>query len=309
MNRIAETTKKNIVRNKWLSVTTILVISIIFTLSTIFLSFALIIRNAVTYYEKRSQVIVFFKQETPESEIFKFRDAINDPNLVESIEYTSKEQALEIYKKDFENDPSLVDTITADTLPPSLGIRAKSIQDLEQVIKNINDEKAKNAYIDDVLYFKSVVDSIKTISNIMNYGALALIIGFIAVTFTLITVTISFNILSHKGEIEIMHLVGSTDKYIKTPFLLEGAFYGLIGSLISATVILVPWYILFYTTRSSDINFWIVQSLNDLNLGFLNGFNIFFFLIFYAIQITLGIVLGALSSYIAVIRYMNSQEK
>ncbi len=143
----------------------------------------------------------------------------------------------------------------------------------------------------------------------MNYGALALIIGFIAVTFTLITVTISFNILSHKGEIEIMHLVGSTDKYIKTPFLLEGAFYGLIGSLISATVILVPWYILFYTTRSSDINFWIVQSLNDLSLGFLNGFNIFFFLIFYAIQITLGIVLGALSSYIAVIRYMNSQEK
>ncbi|HVX92785.1 MAG TPA: permease-like cell division protein FtsX [Candidatus Dojkabacteria bacterium] len=309
MNRIAETTKKNIIRNRWLSITTILVIAIIFTLATIFSSIALIARNAVTYYEKRSQVIVFFKQETPESEIFKFRDAINDPTLVESIDYTSKEQALEIYKKDFENDPALVDTITADTLPPSLGIRAKSIQALEQVIKNINDEKAKNAYIDDVLYFKSVVDSIKTISNIMNYGALALIIGFVAVTFTLITVTISFNILSHKGEIEIMHLVGSTDKYIKTPFILEGAFYGFIGALISATVIIIPWYIIFYMTRNTDVNFWIVQSLNDLNLGFLKGFNIFFFLIFYAVQLILGVVLGGLSSYIAVVRYMNSQGK
>ena len=98
-SRLFKTTKDNITRNRWLSISTILVISIVFTLSSFFIGMGMIGQKAITYYEKKAQVIVFFKQETPEAEIFKFRDKINNPQLVEGIEYISREKALEQYKQ------------------------------------------------------------------------------------------------------------------------------------------------------------------------------------------------------------------
>lgn len=307
--KLFSTTKENMFRNKWLSLSTIFVISIVFTISIFFIALAILGQRAVKYYETRAQVIVFFKREAPEEEIFKFRDLINDEELVEDIDYISKEEALEIYKQDFENDPDLVETITADTLPPSLGIRAKSIENLEQVIRNINELKEKNAHVDEVFYFKDVVDNIKTISKVMNYGAIILITSLSAITFALIMVTIGFNILAHKNEIEIMHLVGSTDTQIKMPFIVEGAMYGAIGAVISSLVILTPWYIMMHSVVGSDFYYLISQFLTDLSLGFLKSFNPLFILIFLISVLAIGILFGIISSWAAVLRYLNLDEK
>jgi len=309
LQRLVKTTKTNIVRNKWLSLSTIFVISIVFTISSFFISLAILSQRTVHFYEKKAQVIVFFKRETPEAEIFKFETLIDNRERVENIEYISKENALEIYKQDFENDPDLIETITADTLPPSLNIRAKSIEDLEVVIREINKEKETNAYIDEVFYFKDVLDSIKTISEVINYGTIILTISLSVITFSLIMVTIGFNILAHKNEIEIMHLVGSTDNFIKLPFILEGAFYGFVGATVSSSLILLPWYISIHYAIGTDFHYWISQLLNDLNLPFLKSFNIQFTLMFYGLQILIGLLFGSISSYTAVLKYLNLKEK
>ncbi|MBI2356920.1 hypothetical protein HYV12_02640 [Candidatus Dojkabacteria bacterium] len=309
IKRIFKTTKTNIVRNRWLSLSTIFVIAIVFTISASFIMLAVLSQKTVSFYEKKAQVIVFFKKETPEEVIFKFRDTINDKDIVENIEYISKEMALEIYKQDFENDPDLVDTITADTLPPSLNIRAKSIGDLETIIKSINAEKEKNAYVDEVFYFKDVLDNIKTLSRFISIAAGVLITGLAIISFALIMVTIGFNILSHKNEIEIMHLVGSTDQYIRVPFILEGAFYGLMGGVISSTLILLPWYLAMYYSVGTDFHYWVSQILTDLSLGYLKTFNLQFTSIFTFTQIFLGIFFGSISSYFAVIKYLNLRNK
>lgn len=309
ITRIFRTTRMNIIRNKWLSLSTIFVISIVFTISATFIGLAVIGQKTVAFYETKAQVIVFFKQEAPEEEIFKFRDKINDKEIVEKIDYISKEAALEIYKQDFENDPDLVDTITADTLPSSLNIRAKSIDNLETIIKNINSEKEKNAYVDEVFYFKDVLDNIKTLSNVINIGAAVLIAGLAAISFSLIMVTISFNILSHKNEIEIMQLVGSTDQYIRVPFILEGAYYGLTGGLISSSLILLPWYLSMYYSKGTDFHYWISQILSDLSLTYLRSFDLSFTLIFILTQVLLGMLFGSIGSYYAVIKYLNVKSK
>lgn len=309
IRRIFKTTRMNIVRNRWLSLSTIFVISIVFTISASFIALAIIGQKTVAFYEKKAQVIVFFKKEAPEEEIFKFQEKINDSKVVESIDYISKEEALEIYKEDFENDPDLVETITADTLPPSLNIRAKTIGDLENIIKAINKEKEKNAYVDEVFYFKDVLENIKTLSQVINIGAAVLITGLAAISFSLIMVTISFNILSHKNEIEIMHLVGSSDRYIRVPFILEGAFYGLAGGLISATLILLPWYLSMYYSRGTDFHYWISQMLADLSLGFLRSFDLQFTVIFILLHIVLGVTFGAVGSYFAVLKYLSLKSK
>ncbi|MDX9739347.1 MAG: permease-like cell division protein FtsX [Candidatus Dojkabacteria bacterium] len=303
-SRILKVTKTNVKRNKWLTISTIFVTAIVFTLSSLFISMSILTHKAVSYYEQKAQVIVFFKKGTSEADILTFRDNIYDANLIEDIQYVSQEGALNIYKEDFKDNPDLISTVTADSLPASLEIRANSIDSLLLVIEDINKAKETNASVDEVMYFKDVVENMRSLSRVINIGSVALISAMIVVTISLIRVTIGFNIKLHQEEIEIMHLVGSSDRFIRTPFLLEGTFYGLIGGLISALIILIPWYSIIIYTQGTDFAFWINQLLVDFNLPFLVQLNLAFILIYFLIHLIIGSTIGFLSSYSAVRKYL-----
>ena len=146
--RILSVTKKNIKRNKWLTASTILVTTIVFTLTSVFVSISILLSKTIDYYEQRAQVIVFFKKGTPEEDIFKFKDQIDNPELIEEIDYISQEEALEVYREDFADDPDLISTVTADSLPASLEIRAKNIDALITLIDNINKAREINPNVD-----------------------------------------------------------------------------------------------------------------------------------------------------------------
>ena len=302
--RVFSVTKKNIKRNKWLTLSTILVSTIVFTLSSVFVSASILTQKATDYYEQKAQVIVFFKKATSEEEIFAFRDIINNKELVEQIEYVSQDEALEIYREDFADNPDLISTVTADSLPASLEIRAKDIDSLLQVIENINKAKETNAYVDEVMYFKDVVDNMRTLSGIIKIGSAVLISAMALVTVSLIRVTIGFNIKLHQEEIQIMHLVGSPDKFIRTPFLLEGTFYGLLGRLIASLLIIVPWYTLIAYSKGTDFAFWVEQFLLDVKLPFLSEVNIAFILIYVLLHLIVGSLFGFFSSLSAVRKYL-----
>jgi len=305
--RIFSVTKKNIKRNKWLTISTILVSTIVFTLSSVFISISILTQKAADYYEQKAQVIVFFKKGTPEEEVMKFKDVINNQELITNIEYVSQEQALEIYREDFADNPDLISTVTADSLPASIEIRAKDIESLLLVIDTINQAKETNAFVDEIMYFKDVVDNMRTLSKIIKIGSAVLISAMAIVTVALIRVTIGFNIKLHQEEIQIMHLVGSPDKFIRTPFLLEGTFYGLLGGLLSALLILTPWYILIFYSKGTDFSFWVEQFLTDIKLPFLSEINFLFLLIYLLVHIIVGSLFGFFSSLSAVRKYLRDE--
>ncbi len=302
--RVFSVTTKNIKRNKWLTISTILVSAIVFTLTSVFISASLILSKTVDYYEQRAQVIVFFKKGTEESEIFKFREQINNPEIIDELLYISQEEALEVYKQDFADNPELISTVTADSLPPSLEIRAKSIDSLLTIIEDINIAKESNPNIDDVMYFKDVVNNIKTLSNIINVGGIALISSMILITIALIRVTIGFNIKIHQEEIEIMHLVGSPDKFIRTPFILEGTIYGFVGALLATIIILTPWYSANIYSNGTEFSTWITEMFKDINLSYVLKPDITFIPIYVFIHLIAGSIIGLLSSLSAVKKYL-----
>lgn len=302
--RVFSVTTKNIKRNKWLTISTILVSAIVFTLTSVFISASLILSKTVDYYEQRAQVIVFFKKGTEESEIFKFREQINNPEIIDELLYISQEEALEVYKQDFADNPDLISTVTADSLPPSLEIRAKSIDSLLTIIEDINIAKESNPNIDDVMYFKDVVNNIKTLSNIINIGGIALISSMILITIALIRVTIGFNIKIHQEEIEIMHLVGSPDKFIRTPFILEGTIYGFVGALLATIIILIPWYSANIYSNGTEFSTWITEMFKDINLSYVLKPDITFIPIYVFIHLIAGSIIGLLSSLSAVKKYL-----
>lgn len=304
-SRVIQVTGKNVKRNKWLTISTIFVATIVFTLSSVFISASILTKKATEYYEQKAQVIVFFKKATPEADILTFRDSIYNAELIEQIEYISQDKALEIYKEDFAENPELISTVTADSLPASLEIRAKSIDALLTVIEDINKAKETNATVDEVMYFKDVVDNMRSLSRIINIGSIILIAAMAVITISLIRVTIGFNIKLHQEEIEIMHLVGSSDKFIRTPFILEGTIYGFIGGILSALLILIPWYTVMLYTRGTDFGYWATQIFTDFKMPFLIQFDLLFILLFILAHILVGSILGLLSSYSAVKKYLS----
>jgi cell division transport system permease protein len=304
-SRVIQVTGKNVKRNKWLTISTIFVATIVFTLSSVFISASILTKKATEYYEQKAQVIVFFKKATPEADILTFRDSIYNAELIEQIEYISQDKALEIYKEDFAENPELISTVTADSLPASLEIRAKSIDALLTVIEDINKAKETNATVDEVMYFKDVVDNMRSLSRIINIGSIILIAAMAVITISLIRVTIGFNIKLHQEEIEIMHLVGSSDKFIRTPFILEGTIYGFIGGILSALLILIPWYTVMFYTRGTDFGYWATQIFTDFKMPFLIQFDVLFILLFILAHILVGSILGLLSSYSAVKKYLS----
>ncbi|HPP19079.1 MAG TPA: permease-like cell division protein FtsX, partial [Candidatus Dojkabacteria bacterium] len=219
----------------------------------------------------------------------------------------SQEEALEIYREDFADDPDLISTVTADSLPASLEIRAKNIDALITIIDNINKAREINPNVDDVMYFEDVVNNIKTLSRIINIGGIILITTMIIVTIALIRVTIGFNIKVHQEEIEIMQLVGSSDKFIKTPFLLEGTFYGIAGGFLASLIVLIPWYATNIYSSGTDFSIWITQMFKDINLEYVLKPNFTFILVFILIHIIIGSLIGFLSSLSSVKKYLKEE--
>ena len=303
-NTILKTTKTNIKRNRLLSVSTIFVTTIVLLLSSIFITASIFADKGVKIYEKKAQVIVFFKKETTETDIMAFKDKIYDETLVSDISYVSQSQALSIYKEEYADDPALLATVTADSLPPSLEIRATSAEALLTVIERINKEKETNANIDEIMYFEDVVKSLQTLSNIVNISSIVIICILGIISFILIRITIGFNINAHKEEIKIMDLVGSPRNFIKTPFILEGMYYGVVGGFFAATFIIGPWYIAMHYLTGTDYSYWINQVLNDFDMSYLKSFDLTFLLIYYGVHVGIGGFVGMVSSISAVRKYL-----
>lgn len=306
--KIIDVTKKNIKRNKFLSVSTVIVTSVVLLISSFFISLGIIAKKGIDYYEKRAQVIVFFKRDTSESDILAMKERLEDygKDLLENITYTSQEEALSIYKEDFADKPDLLATVTTDSLPPSLEIRAKSVDGLITMIARIKKEKETNASIDEVIYFKEVVDNLKTISNVIRITSIVLISALAIIAFSLIRITIGFNINSHKEEIKVMNLVGSPKHYITRPYILEGSIYGALGGIIAASFIIIPFYIFFSSLiKDPTFSYAINQTLRDLNLLYIKPVNILFLTLYYLIHIGTGTLIGVISSLSAVKKYLD----
>jgi len=305
-SKLVETTKKNMKRNRFLSLSTILVSTIVLLISSFFISIGIISQKAIKYYEKKAEVIIFFKKDTKEADILTLKESLDDPNTIENIEYVNQEKALAIYKDYYSDNPDLIATVTADSLPPSLEIRAKSVEDLLNLIKEIEREKEINSSIDDIFYFPDVVKTLESLSNTIKVVSVILISALGVIAFSLIRITIGFNINSHKEEIKIMNVVGSPDKYIKIPYIFEGLYYGALGGVLAATLIIIPFYIVISSLMSNpDFSFSFNQILKDLGLTCLRPVNILFLISYYLIHIFTGILIGVISSLSAVKKYLD----
>jgi len=189
----------------------------------------------------RIEIYAFLDEKVSFSEI---KDKIRLINGVEDVRYISKDEALNILKKELQEEATFLENLERNPLPPSLRIRlspqAKSVAE----IKRIEDKLRLIPGIKDVWAGEELVAKlIKVLNSIIVIDIGILIIVAISVIF-IIFQNIEQSLFVRQREIEIMSLVGAKDYLVKSPFYLEGIFQGVLGGLFSFIILFVIYQII-----------------------------------------------------------------
>lgn len=288
MARHTTTAWFHIRRSPYQALAAILIMMVTFLTISVFTILIFGSQKVISYFESKPQVTAFFQDTASQNQIDALESQVQATGKVSSIKFISKQQALDIYKEQNKNDPLLLELVTADILPASLEISTYSIDDLPLIATAVKN----SPIVQEVVFQKDVVNTLTTwTSAIRKIGiALIVILGLVSV-FIMVTI-IGIKISQKRDEIEIMRLIGATDWYISFPFVYEGIFYAIIGAF-------VGWFI------ASGALLYMTPFLET----FLKGIPVLpvsplFFLELLGGEILLAVLLGSVSSMIAVSRYL-----
>lgn len=204
------------------------------------------------------------------------------------VKYISKEEALTIYKNINKDEPELIELVTADILPASLEVQATDATDLKTLASVVG----TSPIVDRVVFQEEIVDTLVSWTNAFRAVGLG-VIGILLVVSTFVIITIiGIKITSRRDEIETMRLIGASNWFIRTPFLLEGVIYGTMGAAIGW---LLTYGILLYITPILE--------------AFLKGVPVFpipplTILTILGGELVVALILGIFASYMAVLRYL-----
>ena len=218
---------KSVFRNFPLSLASIscITITLIVVAASIIITYN--VENFAESIRKDVTIVVFLEKE------------IKDTNNIEKLEFISKKQAAENTKKENEIFETIVDGWTEETNPllDSFKIKVKDVDN----IKNTVDKIKKINKVDIVNYGEDIVDQLLVVFKVIEKISIGTVVALILVTAFLITNTIKLAIFARKTEIEIMRLVGASNIAIKIPFIIEGLFIGLLGSIIPIIITVVGY--------------------------------------------------------------------
>lgn len=239
MSRSFEFTRRNIRRTPIQAIAASMVMFLTFLALLTFLLVAIGSQAALRYFESKPQVIAFFKEGTTNQDVSAIQNALNQEARVTNIKYVSKEDALRIYREKNKNDPTLLELVTANILPSSLEISTENLQDLAPIAEILKREPV----VSEVIVPEDVVQTLTSVTTIIRIVG-GTIVGFLMIFSSLvILMIIGFKIRLRRGEIEIMRLLGASPAFIRTPFILEGMFYGVVGAFSAWVIVyLLLWY-------------------------------------------------------------------
>jgi len=177
--------------------------------------------------------VFFLSKDTPKKELNLIEQTLKKFHLVTSVQFKSSEQALKKFKIDFPELRQIIDNLKINPFPSSFEVSlSEKALTSNEILGFINEMKNVKG-IEDVQFNRDWVEKMQSFSRLTK--AIGLFLGGILIlaSFFIISNVIKLSVFARKDEIEILRLVGATNTFIKTPFLLEGMVLGIIGSLIS----------------------------------------------------------------------------
>ena len=270
---------------------TLIVVAVSLVLSSNVENFSESIRKDVT-------VVMFLKGDTTAEDEEKIKNELESVENIEdsTIIFKSKIESANELKEGNDIFATTVDGWTEETNPllDSYMFKVKDIEKIDDTVKEVKELSFAKDKINNINYGEDIVQQLIVVFNMIEKVCIIAVLALVLVTAFLITNTIKLAIYSRKREIEFMRLVGASNISIKVPFIIEGLFIGILGSVLPIVIV-----ILGYT------------GLYDFFGGELFGSSLATLVapvpfVYYVSMglLGIGIVVGMIGSYLAVRKYL-----
>lgn len=277
-------------RNKWLTVTNILVMTLTFFLTSIFVIAAYGSNFILDAMEQRPQVTAYFRDEATEAEILAVKEKLVATGLTSEVKYVSKEDALNIFMGLSQKNPALLEGISANVLPASLEVRAKNLSDLPTLAQMLEGEPL----LEDLQFFRDVVEKFRRLTETARLLGLGMVSLLTIISVLIVLITISITIASRGEEIEIMRLVGASDWQIRGPFLFQGAVLGIVSALLSLVLTFALFPLVSPQLAGALGSLPVPQLSPTFSISLILG------------EVLLGMLIGSFGSWVAVRKYLRT---
>ena len=192
--------------------------------------------NVASSLESEVSITAFVSDDASEADIDTVESYIRGLEGVQSVSFTTKDQALENFRQTSNSD--IIDTLDGQNpLPASIDVELSDPQMVEQVASQIESNTTFQQICDEpdnpaesLKYGQQTVERLFTLTNYVRYISMALVALLIFIALVFINNTIRLAILARRKEIAIMRLVGASNGFIRGPFLMEGALHAVIGA-------------------------------------------------------------------------------
>lgn len=301
VRRVVGAGAKNFWRSGFVSFATVLIMTVTLVIIGLLIFLSALLSHTLDTIKDKVDVNVYFVTTAPESSISNLQAKIEHLPEVASVVYTSREEALEQFREQHAEDQltlQALDELGDNPLGASLSIKAKNPSEYESIARFLEDEPALSAdgtsVIDHVNYFqnKEVIERLTAITRSVEQVGAVVVFLFALASAVIVLATIRLAIYTARDEIAVMRLVGASNAFIRWPFIISGILAGILAALI-ALFLFYPfaWY------AGSNLSSW----LGDFNLFtyYLSHFPFIFLVLVGA-----GVLLGGISSFIAVRRYL-----
>lgn len=302
IKRITRSGVSEFLRSGVVTASTVLVMTItLFTFGMLIFVHAAFI-NTLETIQQKVDINVYFIPEADDEAIAAFQKQVVALPEVATAIFISRDDALAEFKERHKNDQLIlqaIDEIGGNPLGASLSIRAKDTSQYEAIVKTIEDgnllTSGDKPIVERVNYSqnKAAIDRLTAIIRATERTGLLVALFLALASILIVFNTIRLGIYTAKDEIAVMRLVGASSFYARGPFIIQGMLYGITAGLITLFFLLpLAWY------------------LGPISESFFGTFNMYTYYTEHFMRFVLGVVvagffLGAISSYLAVRRYLS----
>jgi len=265
---------------------------------TILASLNVVIGTTIRSINERIDVAIFFKETAPEADILALKQVVVGWSDVRDVIYISSKDAMNKFLEENRNRQIIRSVIPEEEnfLPASLEIKVTDPYKIESVVAQVRaSQYAKLISETSLEDNQKIIERLRNVSSFVQRTSVTLAVVLVAIALLIIFNTIRITIFTRREEIEIMKLVGATDWYIRWPFIIEGMMYGAIATLFTSLLLAMGYAAIVQPMMAS----YLISASG--NPAFSAGFLVFL----VTLQLTVGLVVGGLSSYWATRRHLS----
>jgi cell division transport system permease protein len=231
MQRFYRRAIKDILENRFLTAITVATIALSILIASAFALFFINAGDMLNLWQKGMRIMVYLKADASEAERLDTKFRLQGLTGVQEAAYISRDDALTRLKAQMQHHSALLENLKENPLPDSFEITLKdstrSIEELRFLAERIQVLPG----VAEVEYGQQWIQRFTNVINLFSLAGYAIGALFFMATLFIVANTIRLVLYSRRDEIEIMRLVGATDRFIKIPFYLVGMIQGGAGTI------------------------------------------------------------------------------